>query len=627
MPADPPATLEMLDPDPQQPSGQPPDPRWERVIGLVLVIVLAGYGLVTWWSDSSRQSAYRAGLRAALDNDWDAALIAFGRADDYADAQVRANNAAIHVRERDTVYPIAAAAFAHRDWAALIPAVERLAKVAPTYRDTPRFAQTLETEVYTPALSDTVALRLQAQPPGWYVYRPGGWRYLDGSDVQSRLRARCPDGSWVLDLPGPPRAGTPVAVPGTLAARHLAVVARDGKTRTRLDALSLGGNSLYVCAGGRVWDLRPARGLPRVGNDIYPLFAYTAAYQTIGEPGIHVPVFPNAQWYVLDVAPGGDLLVVDIGAVQQSDRVRLYKTASDGSVPLLLGAFAGAPFLQFASPDARFALLMLQGTVPAVPAAANVDPPQQTSLILLDLTGARPPQTLAQVQRPAEYHPADPDLFGYFLTQPPYRGRILVSESVGTQQQIRLIDPAHPDTPQVFPPALRLYGSYRLSAGAEGGLLLGGLTEERDLLAPDLSQPVSATLVYLPPHGDPQSVAVPSAKDRDIVPFDLRAGQALYVEYPISSPASGPLPLTLYRLPLTSFGSSAGPDVLYAGELPSGAINDDSVLPFWLGAEWLAYVTPAGDLHVRRYDGTDDVLLDHGFGGFAARFLVDGSNP
>ena len=211
MPADLPATPEMLDPDPQQPSGQPPGPRWERLIGLMLVIVLTGYGLVTWWSDSAHQSAYRTGLRAALDNDWDAALIAFGRADDYADAKVRANNAAIHVRERDTVYPIAAAAFAHRDWAALIPAVERLAKVAPTYRDTPHFVQTLETEVYTPALSDTVALRLQAQPPGWYVYRPGGWRYLDGSDVQSRIRARCPDGSWVLDMPGPPRAGTPAA--------------------------------------------------------------------------------------------------------------------------------------------------------------------------------------------------------------------------------------------------------------------------------------------------------------------------------------------------------------------------------------------------------------------------------
>ena len=121
---------------------------------------------------------------------------------------------------------------------------------------------------------------------------------------------------------------------------------------------------------------------------------------------------------------------------------------------------------------------------------------------------------------------------------------------------------------------------------------------------------------------------MPSAKGFGTsYPSTSEPSQALYVSIQLAARPAVPYPLTLYRLPLTSFGSSAGPDVLYAGELRSGAINDNSVLPFWLGAEWLAYVTPAGDLHVRRYDGTDDVLLDHGFGGFASRFLVDGSNP
>src|SRR4051812_42684965 len=115
-----PATLENLDPDPRPPT---PGPQWERRLGLALVLGLVGFGLFTWWTDSTRQSAYRAGLRAETDHDWDGAQAAFGRAGDYADAKVRAGNAATRVRQRDTAYTTATTALARQDWAALIPAV------------------------------------------------------------------------------------------------------------------------------------------------------------------------------------------------------------------------------------------------------------------------------------------------------------------------------------------------------------------------------------------------------------------------------------------------------------------------------------------------------------------------
>jgi hypothetical protein len=621
MSAEPPAVLEPLDSDPRPPpSGLP----WERWIGLLLVLGLVGFGLFTWWTDSTQQSAYRAGLHAETDHDWDAALAAFGRAGDYADAKTRAGNAATFAQQRNSAYSAATAAYARQDWTALIPALDQLKRTAPAYRDTPRLIEALETEVYTAALSGTVALRPTAAPPGWYAYRPGGWRYLAGSDAQSHILAHCPDGGWVLDVPILNSEGTPA--PATFQTlRQLAVAAPDGTIRARL-AFHLGDRDGVLCQGGRVWQLQSAaERLPRMGDDIYPIFAYTAAYQTIGQPDVGQPVFPPGHWYVLDVLPPDGLLALQLDDLEHPGPLHLYQTAFDGSQPRLLGSYEASPSIQTTSPDARWLLITLHSTVP--PVAPTVDPPRQTQLLLADLTSAQPPQLLTTSLAPPSYNPNGPLLFSQFVTRGPYRGQITILEADGSREQVRLLDPARPAGERKFVLPQRLYEGYAALPTPDGGLFLSGLLQPVAYENPTLVRPVTATLLYFDAQGTPRTIDLPSFSDRRIEPLRVQEDRAIYLDAVNGYEANQTITFRVYSVPFADFGSApATPTLLAAG----GAQTDSRYgfpAPFWLGEERLAYVTPDGDLHTRRYDGSGDVLLGHGFSGFIPWWWADAAAP
>src|SRR5689334_1843688 len=100
------AVVEDLDPEP--PARARHSQRRELVIGLLLVLGLAGLGGWQWWQQQSKLAAYQSGGRAAAAQDWDAAYAAYTAAGDYSDAPARAAAAGRTIAERSTQYRRAA---------------------------------------------------------------------------------------------------------------------------------------------------------------------------------------------------------------------------------------------------------------------------------------------------------------------------------------------------------------------------------------------------------------------------------------------------------------------------------------------------------------------------------------
>src|SRR5947209_6538136 len=90
--AEPPAAeIEDLDPEPPGRAANPHRREW--LLGLALVVVLAGFGLWQTAEQQSRLAHYQAGARAAAAGDWAAARAAYAAAAGYGDATQRAANA------------------------------------------------------------------------------------------------------------------------------------------------------------------------------------------------------------------------------------------------------------------------------------------------------------------------------------------------------------------------------------------------------------------------------------------------------------------------------------------------------------------------------------------------------
>ena len=607
----PPTGMELLDRDPAPPPRRLP---WEPILGLLLVLGIAGAGLWQWTSAGTQHAAYRTALQAETAQDWDRALVAYQQAGSYSDAPIRAGNVAATVRERDTAYATAAGAMQKGDWAALLPALVPLKRLAPTYRDTPRFVQAVETGLYTPALSGTVALRPSAQPPGLYTYRPGGWRWLAGSDVHSQIETRCPNGDWLLDVALPPPPGaTPLPTPLTdasntvrLAGRRLALVSTDGTARQLLDP-TLNSWESYLCDGGQVWGRSfQQRGNSGSGNQVY-MPIYTNTRQSLNMTQAQVPMLPGPDWFFGLVATNGrHVLLVDTTDLNPvNPQIGLAVADPDGSRLQALGTFSGTLQVNSFSPDGRWLLVMLNHRIAMPPEQ------QQQRVLLFDLSSAHAPQILAEVQRDGVNTDNVNYLYAGFFNRPPYQDRITLFR-YGTAPLIRLITPDGSAPDQIYRLPTPFYlNSFPAIDRNSGQFLLEGKTAN-----PSQDEAPNSIALLTPPDTVALFASPVLAKQR-IEVVAIRAGHFQYlvgedVNYRIGSTQS----VGVYSMALTDLGKTPlTPTLIYTG---TRTITVSQYLNSWhAGAKWLAYATPSGELHARRYDGTGDVLLERGVSGFA----------
>ena len=594
------APIEDLDPPPPRPAAAMP--RWELVLGLLLVLAVTGFASWQWWDQQTRLTHYRAGARALAALDWTTAHAEFAAAAGYSDAETRAADAAGLESARNAAYTAARAADVAGHWADLVAPLARLRTLGPQYRDTPRLIAAVEQHVYLPTLSGTVVLRPDATPPGLYTYSADGWRALPGSDRTSTVLATCPDGGMVYDAAwhGPEPAPTPA--PGRLPVRRVLMSARGGTVPSTL-ALDSDRFDQFRCTGAGVWGIRTLNELPGAPASA-PVPLRLVAFQPFGGAAPISPVDLGANWTVAGPAPDGrHLLLYETGALTATGgQTGLYMADATGRNPRHLADLPGAP-----GPDLPVAAgpdLVVSAYLPVAGTRAYTN-----TVLLVDPAGTRPPRSIVEVRVPAATFDDHFQVQTQVVATGPRTGQVLVIWPADSGMVVRLVDPVHADRPW--------YDIY-LSDRQEARVLAADTPDGALILVASrvttLSRSPDDRLVYV----DPQDRATEIAESAGGADRMLAAWvRGDYLVYATGAGPNigfdGPKRYIFRSLPR---GQLTGiPTVVYAATVdrlwpPLGP-------PWWAGADLLAYLTPAGELHARSYDGHQDVVLDTGVTAFA----------
>jgi hypothetical protein len=175
----------------------------------LLACVLAFVGW-QWWHQQAQVSNYAAGQSALADVDWDAALSYFSQAGDYRDAASQAQHAQAQVAERNRLYNSAQHHAANNQWLDSLADVRAAALIQPGYLNLDAQEKTSLQNVYTAALSGTIAMRTNVTPPGLYYYSGTDWVYLQDSDDKSAVFGSDTQGRLIYDVPGAAKGSTPL---------------------------------------------------------------------------------------------------------------------------------------------------------------------------------------------------------------------------------------------------------------------------------------------------------------------------------------------------------------------------------------------------------------------------------
>src|SRR5437867_473727 len=108
------SSIEDLDPEPQ-PKGSRANTR-EFLLGILLVLVVLGWGGWTWAQQESKQTDYREAQQAAANRDWDQARAHYAAAAGYKDANAQLVEIDKLIAQRNRWYTAAARDAGKRDW-------------------------------------------------------------------------------------------------------------------------------------------------------------------------------------------------------------------------------------------------------------------------------------------------------------------------------------------------------------------------------------------------------------------------------------------------------------------------------------------------------------------------------
>jgi hypothetical protein len=351
------------------------------VLGLLVLAAALGFAVYSWLRDTDQAGAYEAGLAAQQAHDWDRAALEFRRAGDHPGALNALSNAGTQVYERDRLYSDAQEAARREDWRTAARALERVAGIQPGYKNSARMLDFARERAQAPDLSGAVFLQGDGGtlPPGLYVMGAGGHStLLAGSDVDSRVRARSPDGHlFVYDrLRG--YDDYPVTGPGS----GLLPGAFGDHTIRRIPVLAA------LTSSGEV----TTRPLPMLDGEGRGVLGTTGLWWTRDSTG-------ETAYLPFD-APGGTLEAVQVGG--QGERLLALDPANDRAIFARdAGRLTELVARNIAGPD-RVLAYPVQGLV--VTAAVS---PDGRWLLYLTQDGA-PPNDAAMWVRPLDADPSAP---------------------------------------------------------------------------------------------------------------------------------------------------------------------------------------------------------------------------
>lgn len=362
----------------------------EFALGLLLLIGVLAWSGWEWQRQQARQDAYVVAQQAAAGSDWELARAQFLAAAGYRDSEALAKDAADKIAERDKQYRAATTAARDGRWAESLQAAEAVRSIQPRFRDIETLANDAEREVYTEALSGTVALRSQVGQAGLYYSRGGSWRWLQGSDRSSEVLGYGPPGHVIYDVPGDgagPRSRLPRRGPSTLlpepgspwlSGRRL-MLATPGERNIGYTPLALdpADYNYFVWGEYGVWGLRYTEtagnfGPPQRDFDLYD--RYELAFQSFNSPMTATVKLPGPDWAVADLgADGRQILLAEINRAGDTPQSRLYIGTPDGTPHRFLASVQGELRSARFSPDGAHVLATIEFVrLPGEPMARGV---------------------------------------------------------------------------------------------------------------------------------------------------------------------------------------------------------------------------------------------------------------
>ena len=577
-------------------------PWGEWLLGLGLLLIVAALAGSNWWQGETEHTAYLAGDRAATAQQWDEARTQFLAAGGYPNAQARAATAAVKIAERDKQYALALAALARHDGIAALQALDAVDQVEAGYGDTTLLRSEANDQIYRSALAGMVAQRRQANPPGLYYRTADDWVWLTGSDAASSPHNYGNPDDIVYDVPA---AGAPLPATATIPASGGS--AGSAPAPRRLMAAHLAGGSLSftpVALDGQAsvyWGLQGGWSYKYGCRESIPpqLSSYYCAdgmvYSAAGTQVTTTVQLPGPNWIIADLAhDGSKMLVADKSAEDTAaPLMSLYITAPDGSRPRLLyqdtSWIGRAAFTQ----DGRYVLATLGSDARAGETSYKA--------VLLDASGVAAPQILTT----AHYSTAEaPGGLDFVLLAGAGAGKVAIAQYSAQQTMLQIVDlgSTHKEAQPLW--ASRVFRPpMMVTRQADGGLLLCGRVENVSVTLDPLNTN-TGQCVLLAATGEATTFDLPVITHYGIGYAWPRQGA---VFYPIAVPQGGAAGLSVLRIhPTRTAAGPPAPTVIL--QLPLGA---GETLNLVAGADLLAYARQ-GQLHVRTYDGSTDLLLEEG---------------
>jgi hypothetical protein len=603
--------VERLDEQPPHTGKRPAWVALEWLVGVLLLVGVAGWSSWDWWQQQTGLSNYRAGDHYASAHDWDAARTAFLTAGDFKDARARAAGAAQKIHDRDSAYAAAQAESAAGKWAAALRDFRHVREITPGFRDSVSMERHAEQQVYMLALSGAVALRAPAAgSPGLYLYMANGWNYLPGSDASSQVRSNSASPCVVYDTPFPPGPGGPTpgatVIPGgprddlgvPLRLRTLMVAQSGGGMITArplaFDPMEFSG---FTCddsgvmgenytADGNYLDVRLA-----YARDVQ---FYTPGYQAYTSTMVTRVPLPGPAWAILADNSYKRLVVGNYtNVLGYHPETELYVSDPQGRLGLVATrqAIVQAAWL---SPDGRYLL-----SDEFIPDASG---PQDHRLVLLTTDGSRLPEVLMSTKRHDLLVVGNAWYDAAFIDSGVFAGKLLIERKTYPAGELRLIDPTNPQwtiwtTDQIdFVDRLHVMN-------LSNGMLLPLSSMSTNVLP----------ALYVDAHGKATTLALPVRYGDSLAAAREIEGRLVYT---LLNRSAGPdLLATLYStaLPGTTATDPTPTELIAIAGVP-GDPGQHSELYNGTGQRWnlgpglLAY-TKDGQLQVRTYDGAISLPL------------------
>ncbi|MEO8285184.1 MAG: hypothetical protein ABI670_01970 [Chloroflexota bacterium] len=567
------STVEELDAEPE---GDPKHSRRvEQLLGVGLVLLMMLFAGWNWWQGQRQIADYQAGGLAEAARDWDTAYNRFASAGDYADARTHASNAATYIAERDRQYRLATFAIGREDGVAALQALEAVDKIEDGYRDTARLRSEANTQIYQGALGGVIAMRTHADPTGLYYRTATDWVWLQGSDAESSLQNYDSGDYSVYDVPA--QGG---------GRRLMAVRLNNGTPSFMPVALDAMGSIFWGQKGG--WSYK---------NGCINTCARDMAYSVAGST-ITVPVrSPGSDWIIAGLAwDGSKMLVADLdNETSEQPLMALYLAEPDGSKPALLFQDTGRLERAAFSQDGRYVILTV----------GFPDPNGATGhrAVVLDVSGKSPPRVISTVHDVGSGAPSGMD-FVVLLGEA--SGKVALAQHDGSQTTLELIDlGSQKNDAQVLRVTQQLQRPMTAIRLDNGGVLVCGSTERASITLDPLNRNGGQCLM-LDSKEHETRYNMPLLARYGLGNAWARAGSVIY---PVAVPQGSGAELSLSILRIGASQAAASPPA-DATILQLGLGSGDR-MNVVAGSSLLAYVAQ-GQLRVRTYDGSFDLLLEQG---------------